>query len=121
MSHFNDTIYNNITNYINTLKIERNLSEKSIKAYYSDLSSFSIWLKNSDSDIIELDLINLYISWLQNTKQLKDTSIKRKYVTLKSFFKFLLTKKLIEFSPFENMRISFKTTKNFQKHYPLRI
>lgn len=115
MSHFNDTIYNNITNYINTLKIERNLSEKSIKAYYSDLSSFSIWIKNSDSNIIELDLINLYISWLQNTKQLKDTSIKRKYVTLKSFFKYLLNKKLIEFSPFENMRISFKTTKKLPK------
>ncbi len=115
MPYFNSIININITNYINTLKIERNLSEKSIKAYYSDLSNFSTWLNNNDSTIVDNNLINSYISWLQNSKQLKDTSIKRKYVTLKSFFKYLLNNKLISSSPFENMRISFKTTKKLPK------
>lgn len=115
MSHHNTLVHNNINNYINTLKIERNLSEKSIKAYYSDLSNFSDWLQENSTNIIDNNIINSYISWLQEIKQMKDTSIKRKYVTLKSFFKYLLNNKLIYNSPFENMRISFKTTKKLPK------
>lgn len=115
MAHHNTIVHNNITYYINTLKIERNLSEKSIKAYYFDLSNFSNWLQENNTNIIDNNTINSYISWLQNIKQMKDTSIKRKYVTLKSFFKYLLNKKLIDTSPFENMRISFKTTKKLPK------
>ena len=42
MSNYNTIVHNNISNYINTLKIERNLSEKSIKAYYSDYQIFLI-------------------------------------------------------------------------------
>lgn len=115
MTHNNRIVSNNINTYINTLKIERNLSEKSIKAYISDLSSFSDWLENNNTHEIDIDTINLYITWLQNYKQLKDTSIKRKYVTLKSFFKYLLRKGLINSYPFEHMRISFKTTKKLPK------
>ncbi|WP_459478006.1 tyrosine-type recombinase/integrase [Clostridium saccharoperbutylacetonicum] len=115
MTHNNKIVSDNINIYINTLKIERNLSEKSIKAYVSDLSSFSDWLKDNNVEEIDINTINQYITWLQNYKQLKDTSIKRKYVTLKSFFKYLLRKNLITSYPFEHMRISFKTTKKLPK------
>ncbi|MDP4147385.1 MAG: tyrosine-type recombinase/integrase [Bacillota bacterium] len=108
-------IETNIRTYINTLKIERNLTDKSTKAYYSDLSSFLLWLKENNVNTVDINTINSYINWLQNSKQMKDTSIKRKYVTLKSFFKYLINKKIIDNSPFENMRISFKTTKRLPK------
>lgn len=113
-------ISNNINSYISTLKIERNLTEKSTKAYYSDLSSFLSWLQENKIDNIDISTINSYIHWLQNAKQMKDTSIKRKYVTLKSFFKHLVSKKVIPNSPFENMRISFKTSKKLPKTLSLQ-
>jgi integrase/recombinase XerC/integrase/recombinase XerD len=115
MDYTTEIITRNIDIYINTLKVERNLSEKSIKAYYSDLISFNSWLQKNDVTYIDIGVINSYINWLQNTKHMKDTSIKRKYVTLKSFSKFLLIKNSITKSPFENMRISFKTSKRLPK------
>lgn len=105
----------NINTYLSTLKTERNLTNKSTKAYYSDLSSFLSWLQDNKIIIIDSKVINSYIYWLQNTKYMKDTSIKRKYVTLKSFSRYLVNKKIIISSPFENMRISFKTTKRLPK------
>ncbi|WP_026883459.1 tyrosine-type recombinase/integrase [Clostridium akagii] len=115
MEYSTEVINNNIKLYINTLKTERNLTEKSTKAYYSDLSNFLHWLLDNKVDKIDVTVINSYIYWLQNTKKMKDTSIKRKYVTLKSFSKYLLYKKIILNSPFENMRISFKTSKGLPK------
>ncbi|MBI6874909.1 tyrosine-type recombinase/integrase [Clostridium aciditolerans] len=108
----------NINNYISTLKIERNLTEKSTKAYYSDLSSFLRWLKENSINTINISTINSYIFWLQNIKEMKDTSIKRKYVSLKSFFKYLVNNYIISKSPFDNMRISFKTSKKLPKTLP---
>jgi len=115
MEYNTKIISNNVNPYINALKTERNLTVKSTKAYYSDLSSFLHWLLDNKIDEIDIPIINSYIYWLQNTRKMKDTSIKRKYVTLKSFSKYLVYKKLILNSPFENMRISFKTSKGLPK------
>ena len=94
MEYNTELISNNVNPYINALKTERNLTVKSTKAYYSDLSSFLNWLLDNKVDEIDITIINSYIYWLQNTKKMKDTSIKRKYVTLKSFSKYLVYKKL---------------------------
>lgn len=115
MKYNTEIISNNVNPYINALKTKRNLAVKSTKAYYSDLSSFLHWLLDNKVDEIDIPVINSYIYWLQNTRKMKDTSIKRKYVTLKSFSKYLVYKKLILNSPFENMRISFKTSKGLPK------
>ena len=90
MEYNTELIINNVNPYINALKTERNLTEKSTKAYYSDLSSFLHWLLDNKIDEIDIPIINSYIYWLQNTRNMKDTSIKRKYVTLKSFSKYLV-------------------------------
>jgi len=110
-----DNIKEHLNSYISSLKTERNLSEKSIKAYYSDLSSLINWLTENNYPSITHSQINFYIEWLQNSKKLKDSSIKRHYVTIKSFFKYLINNKLISYSPFENYRISFKTSKVLPK------
>jgi integrase/recombinase XerC/integrase/recombinase XerD len=115
MEYTTQVINSYIDNYISTLKTERNLSEKSTKAYYSDLSNFLYWLQENKISNIDINEINLYIHWLQNTKHIKDTSIKRKYVTLKSFSKYLVSKKIISVSPFDDMRFAFKTYKSLPK------
>lgn len=108
-------IQEHINSYINSLRVERNLSEKSIKAYNCDLTDLSNWLKENNHPRVDHANISLYIDWLKNEKHLKDSSIKRKYVTLKSFFKYLIYKKYISISPLENCRISFKASKKLPK------
>lgn len=101
--------------YISLLKTERNLSEKSTKAYYSDLSSLLSWMYQNKFTNIEDLQISEYIKWLQGDKNLKDSSIKRHYVTIKSFLKYLTNNKLLAYSPIENCRISFKMPKKLPK------
>lgn len=101
--------------YLSSLRTEKNLSEKSIKAYYSDLTSLIKWFDENNYSKFDNNTINIYIDWLQNHRNLKDTSIKRKYVTMKTFFKYLVHKKIISFSPLEDCRISFKTSKVLPK------
>ena len=104
-----------LENYISSLKTERNLSEKSIKAYYSDLSNLIIWMKENNCLELENVQISLYIKWLQTNRKLQDSSIKRKYVTIKTFYKYLISNKIISQSPMENCRISFKVSKLLPK------
>lgn len=106
---------NHLKNYISSLKTERNLSEKSIKAYYSDLLSLVTWMKDNSYQEFESIQISSYIKWLQGAKKLKDSSIKRKYVTIKTFYKYLLNNKIISHSPMENCRVSFKVSKRLPK------
>jgi integrase/recombinase XerC/integrase/recombinase XerD len=111
-------IDNYVHSYINTLKTEKNLSSKSIKAYLSDLSCIIQWLKENNISSLDAKTLREYINWLQSTKQLKDSSIKRKYITIKSFFKYLVNTKALDISPLENTKITFKTAKKLPKTLP---
>jgi len=104
-----------IDSYITSLKTERNLSQLSIKAYYSDLMNLLSWLLQANCEKIDMDSICSYIDWLQNHKKIKDSSIKRKYITIKSFFRYLVIKEVIEISPLNNLRRRFKTAKVLPK------
>ena len=79
----------NTTNYINKFLNEirntKNLSEKTIKAYKSDLIDFFLFT----NEVVTSNNIIEYIDYLNNTKQLKDTSIKRKIITIKQFVNYL--------------------------------
>jgi len=104
-----------LDSYISSLKTERNLSNTSIKAYYSDLSSLLNWMRDNQYTNINDFPIRDYILWLQGNRNLEDSSIKRHYVTIKSFFKYLTINKFINFSPIDNSRISFKMSKKLPK------
>ncbi len=108
-----------LSNYISTLKSERNLTEKSIKAYYSDLSNLLSWMDQRDYTTFEYFQVNEYIKWLQEVKNLQDSSIKRRYITIKSFIKYLEIKKIISSSAIGNSRISFKMPKKLPKILPI--
>lgn len=109
----NITVY--LNNYILSLETERNLSNKTIKAYYYDINSLIAWIDKNGYDNIDNIEINTYIKWLQDVRGLKDSSIKRHYVAIKAFFKYLVFKKIIAHSPIENLNISFKTYRSLPK------
>ena len=71
------------------LKVERNLSEHTLKAYECDLYDLLRW--GEEQQIFEWnDKTTLsYFTYLQEKKHLSARSIRRKYVSLRQFFRFL--------------------------------
>lgn len=78
--------YNGVDNYLRYLKVSRNLDDKTIKAYRSDLKQYGKWLQSVEKDFKDVQTISFFIENLQSCKKHKDSSIKRKYICLKSFF-----------------------------------
>ena len=91
-----------INKFIENLKSTKNLSPKTLEAYSIDMKTFMQIEKN----LFEPD-IRAYILHLQSIG-LKDSSVKRKIVTLRIFYDYLYNEKLIQCSPFANLKFKFR-------------
>src|SRR4029079_14255705 len=89
--------------------VEKNLSQKTLKAYKTDLVQLINFLE-SDMLIGEISkfLIRNYISGISH---LKPKSIKRKISTLKAMFNYLEFDDKITINPFRKMRLNIKADK----------
>jgi integrase/recombinase XerD len=106
---------NYIAKYSEHLALERNLSPKSINAYFYDLRMLLNWSHAHSCEIISETSLQAYFSELVNHSSLKDTSIKRKYISIKSFYNFLLEKEWIAHSPVTKLGKNFKKAKRIPK------
>ena len=101
---------NYIIQFLNYLQVTKNLALKTIMAYKGDLTQFIS---------IEKDILNpnicAYITYLSDKLKLKDTSIRRKIVTIKNFYEYLEYKEIIDFSPFSKFKFKFKQEKRLPK------
>ena len=92
-------IDNAIEEFINFVRIEREYSEHSVTAYAKDLSELSIYAHDEKvpDDVKALDFFTLrgFITTLYD-RELSKSSIERKISTIKSFFKFLYRRGIIE-------------------------
>ena len=91
-----------IVAFLNSLIIEKGLSKNTIQSYESDIYQLYQWnLSINKKRITEIKKIDTsqYVSYLFN-QNLKSSSVNRKISSLKTFFNFLLKKKLIEVNPF---------------------
>ena len=91
-----------IVAFLNSLIIERGLSKNTIQSYESDLYQLYQWnISQNKKRITEIKKIDTsqYVSYLFS-QNLKSTSVNRKISSLKTFFNFLLKKKLIKSNPF---------------------
>ena len=95
----------NLRSFFNFLIIEKGLSKNTVKAYETDIKGFIKWInKNNKQSLLNIKetSVNQYISYLFSLK-LKSSSVNRKISSLKSFYLFLLKKKLIRYSPFSEV------------------
>lgn len=109
---------NTIEKFITKTQSTKNLSPKTISAYLSDLIAYQNYL-NKNITLSNSDDICIYIQTLSQ-KGLKDTTIKRKIISLKLFYTFLYQEKLINFNPFFDMKFSFKQEKRLPKTLTIR-
>lgn len=105
---------NTISNFIATISATKNLSNKTIRAYKSDLYQFKKFIGLSSKYTADKNTIYSFIEKLKLSGN-KDTTIKRKLVTLKIFYAYLVKEKVIRTNPFYEIKIAFKQEKRLPK------
>ena len=93
----------NLDQFLQHLKYERNVSAHTLRNYASDLDQFKEYLfkieKRSDISVKEIDRLTIreWMAGLHNDH--KKTSIARKLASLRTFFQFLVREGVVETNP----------------------
>lgn len=82
--------------YIENLVIKKNLLQSSVEAYKLDISEYLSFLENKEKDILDSneDLFSEYFKEIEDKYSV--ASFKRKYSTIRNFYKFLLKNRYID-------------------------
>ncbi|HXH37885.1 MAG TPA: tyrosine-type recombinase/integrase [Thermoanaerobaculia bacterium] len=93
-----------IAEFLHHGQVERNLSDRTIRAYQSDLSQFHVHVDGAQMVDITSDHLEQYLDKL-GTGPYRDTSIRRKVAALKVFFRYLEEKGIFNESPARKLKI----------------
>ena len=104
-----------LSKFISYLQATKNLSGKTLSAYKSDLRQFFSF----EQDVLHPDICS-YISHLSSQLKLKDTSIRRKIITLKCFYSYLVDIEVMGRSPFAKLKFRFKQERKLPKTITVR-
>lgn len=98
--------------YLEHCRYEKNLANLSLKAYRLDLNQFFQFI-HGEVVISQIDkgYIKNYLRYLFEIP-LKETSVRRKIICLKSFFSYLEFEGILETSPFRKIKLSIRIPKN---------
>lgn len=102
---------NKINQYIQHCTFNLNLSQNTLKSYYSDLRNFNIFSNNNSISINDIEKYNSYLlnqNYSPRTRQ-------RKFIVLKSFCDYLFKNHLIDSNPFEKITIKIKIPKTLPR------
>ncbi len=93
--------------FVDYLRFERNLSEKTIDAYQADLEAFKQFYKNLNSELswktIDADIVRDWeVSMMDNGNSA--SSVNRRLSALRSFYRFLLRRKMVNADPVHNLQ-----------------
>lgn len=94
-----------LESYICYCKYQKNLNNKTLKAYRIDLMQFFSWFFPYDACVSSTH-IELYIEHLAKTY--KTSTVKRKIAAIKSFYQYLIYKEYLEHSPFEKLQVHLR-------------
>ena len=98
--------------YLKMIQTTKNLSGKTIVAYASDLQDFCTFL---GEEKIDSDTVLSYVQNLSKERKLCDSTICRRLVVLKQFFRYLYQQKEIEEDFFRNHAFHFKKERRLPK------
>jgi len=93
---------NHLTLFFEYLQHEKKVSAHTLLAYQNDLKQFISFINIIEEDFLVSEINYQHIrGWIGNLldNKLATQSVNRKLSSLKTFFKFLMTQKVIEFNP----------------------
>ncbi len=80
------------------LKIEKNFSSHTVKAYCADVLVFLIWASDKDVKEIDAKKFGEYLYFIQQMNYSK-TTIARKIASIRAFYRFLYNREIIDYNP----------------------
>ena len=93
-----------ITQFLEHGQTVRNLSDRTLRAYQSDLTQFHVHMHDTATVDITADHLESYLSDLSGGPY-RDTSVRRKVAALKVFFRFLEEQGIVHESPARKLKI----------------
>jgi integrase/recombinase XerD len=95
-----------ITGFRNFLRIEKSLSDNTVKAYTRDIASFITYLENNQKEHLSpLDVkkedIQDFLIYLHREININETSQARRLSGLRAFYKYLLYEDIININPMD--------------------
>lgn len=94
-----------VPNFLFHCEIEKKLTEKTIKAYQTDLSQFAKFLQAHEIEQVKKEELKQYLLELS---KYSSRTMKRKVATLKAFYSYLEFEEKIEINPFRKVRVNIK-------------
>ena len=93
--------------------IEKNFSQHTAKAYYSDVLGFLLWMGEQSCEDVNFSKVREYLHFIQRFNYKKST-IARKIASIRTFYKFLYRERKVDSNPAMNL-ISPKRGKTLPK------
>ena len=95
-----------VAEFLNYLSLERAYSPHTVMSYENDLKAFEAYLEQTENGVelkdADADLVRRWAMSLM-TAGMKATSVNRKLSSLRTYYKFLLKKRVISVSPMQNV------------------
>ena len=91
--------------FLQIIQSTKNLSDKTVLAYHSDLNDFQEFLQDNELDET---VILKYVQMLSKERGLKDNTVCRKLITLKMFFGFLYEQGYTGVNYYQNHHFRYK-------------
>jgi integrase/recombinase XerD len=104
-----------VESFLNACRDELRLSEKTTRAYAYDLGQFTDFMQEKRLDAIDTADVNRYLLHLDQVQKLKDSTIRRKIMTLKALFRHFTERDLLGSSPVDGVDHKYKMTKTLPK------
>ncbi len=98
--------------FLQVIQSTKNLSDKTIRAYRSDLNDFQAFLQDNELDET---VILKYVQMLSKERGLKDNTVCRKLITLKIFFNFLYEQGYADVNYYQNHHFRYKKERRLPK------
>lgn len=98
--------------FLQIIQSTKNLSDKTVLAYRSDLNDFQEFLQDKELDET---VILKYVQMLSKERGLKDNTVCRKLITLKMFFGFLYDNGYTDVNYYQNHHFRYKKGRSLPK------
>ncbi len=92
-----------IDKYLHYCKFQKELDDKTVRAYKTDLEQFIALVGENDLDKEKLNSYLLYIH-----SRYKQKTVKRKIASVKALFNYLEEKEIVDKNPFRKVKTKFK-------------